>query len=603
MTSSSPRRAAARSRAVSRRASTLAALGLSALAFGPVAAAQASPIQAPTTYTWSGADTSALDWATADNWSASNGPSADSSSNFVFPSVASCDPQSACGNSDNTLTGITAASLSIDSGYNLTGNAITLGGTGSDAAPLLTAQTSESTSQPATVIQTPFLLGADQTWSIDGTNFGGLTFQPDPNDPTTNGSGNITGSAYSLGLNLSNGAQFSSSSDTEVGAFTATGHDPSAVGTLAGNNGAISLQGASLNGSDHNPVNLNHVQLVASPGTTNTVSTGPLTSVGSQLYLAPSNTSAVTLVPTAASPNASAVALDGDSATSMAMHGTGATAGSDYPQITATGSVQLNGSLNVDAQLQSPSTCPSFGAGQVDTLITSTGALTGTFTNLPDGSVFDVYVGCTDHPTVPTRINYTDHAVTLTFLDPTTTTESASPSPSVTNQSVTLTATIASQDTSAPTGTVSFNDAGAVIPDCSAQTVSPLTHTATCVTNTLTSLDYISADYTPDTGSNFAGSSSDPSQVTVNPDNTTTALTASSTGPSAGDSVTYTASTSAVHSGPNTPQGAIQFLDGGPHRLRYRQRHLRGVPEPRPGALHGQLPRRGIAFDHRAIRR
>ena len=48
----------------------------------------------------------------------------------------------------------------------------------------------------------------------------------------------------------------------------------------------------------------------------------------------------------------------------------------------------------------------------MDTLITTTGALTGIFTGVPDGTVLPLTRSSSEPPTV--RINYTAHAVTAT---------------------------------------------------------------------------------------------------------------------------------------------------------------------------------------------
>jgi uncharacterized repeat protein (TIGR01451 family) len=141
----------------------------------------------------------------------------------------------------------------------------------------------------------------------------------------------------------------------------------------------------------------------------------------------------------------------------------------------------------------------------------------------------------------------------------TTTAVTSSVNPSVSGQSVTFTATVAAVAPSAgtPTGTVEFRDNGTVIGSAA---LDGSGH-ATFDTSTLAvGAHTITAEYLGDGG--FLGSSGAVEQI-VTRASTTTTLT-SSVNPSVyGQSVTFTATVSAVAPGAGTPIGTVQFLDNG----------------------------------------
>src|SRR5277367_2130911 len=142
----------------------------------------------------------------------------------------------------------------------------------------------------------------------------------------------------------------------------------------------------------------------------------------------------------------------------------------------------------------------------------------------------------------------------------TTTSLAASSSQLALGQSVTFTATVASASgTGTPTGTVTFKDSGTQI---GTGTLNP-SGSATFSTSGLpVGAHSIAAVYSGD--SNFASSISAAVSVTVSTaakTPTTTSLSASSTQPTTGQSVTFTASI-APQSGSGTPTGSAIFLDG-----------------------------------------
>ena len=180
-----------------------------------------------------------------------------------------------------------------------------------------------------------------------------------------------------------------------------------------------------------------------------------------------------------------AVTLDSASTAGFDIFQAGTTPPTDYTQLTATGTVSLGSAA---LSLGSVGTCPILNVGDVDTLITTTGSVTGTFSDIPNGTTIPLSCNGGTPPTV--RINYTSSTVTATVVTAgssatsTTTTLSPSTTSPVTNQTVTLTATVA-PGSPAPAGTVEFADNGTAISGCSSQPVAfnGSTYTATCQTS------------------------------------------------------------------------------------------------------------------------
>ena len=156
---------------------------------------------------------------------------------------------------------------------------------------------------------------------------------------------------------------------------------------------------------------------------------------------------------------------------------------------------------------------------------------------------------------------------------PSTTTPSrtllvTAPTTAVTNQTVTIIATV-SAGPGSPVGAVTFERAGAPITGCGIVSVVPSSPSDTVVTVVCqtsfaasTSPELLTAVFTPGVGSSVAGSASAPTSLNVAPDATATTLAVSSTNPTAGNKVTYTATVTPARSGHAAPSGAIEFLDG-----------------------------------------
>ncbi len=149
----------------------------------------------------------------------------------------------------------------------------------------------------------------------------------------------------------------------------------------------------------------------------------------------------------------------------------------------------------------------------------------------------------------------------------TTTSLLASPTALVTNQSVTLIATVsAGASSTALWGTVTIENAGSAIPGCMGMPAIPsgVSATVACSTSFAASSAQITAAFTPTTGSILQGSVSPPGDLTVRPDSSSTSLAAPTT-VNVAASVTYSATVAppAARPGPVEPTGTVEFLDAG----------------------------------------
>ena len=357
------------------------ALGLLALAASSAAA----------DFTWTGA-AGAADWSNTTNWGGS-APSG-AAGILTFPALVSpactSDPVTAtCYESHNDVSGVSATSLSIDdgAGYIIDGNAITLGAGG------LTASTATSGFNAS--LGLPITLGAGQTWSIDGNgNRSGVDLDA-----------NVTGASSALGVQLGNRGQLQidNTTDVEVGDVAITGSDAGNTGFAANQNGIVDLGigggPGMLNASSGHTVSITDAMLLVSAGTV-----GALAATGSDIQVgggfAPAGTLNV----------AGAVTLDPGSVLSMEIDQAGTTAGTDYSQLSATDTVAL-GAATLGLFGPEPGGCPSpLHPGDVDTIITTTGSLTGAFPGTPEGTV--VPIDCERGA----RIHYTANSVTATIV-------------------------------------------------------------------------------------------------------------------------------------------------------------------------------------------
>ena len=141
----------------------------------------------------------------------------------------------------------------------------------------------------------------------------------------------------------------------------------------------------------------------------------------------------------------------------------------------------------------------------------------------------------------------------------------------VTNQTVTLIATVTSSSAaSRPSGTLAFESHGAAIPGCQSEPIQPTGQSVTvsCRTSFSASVAQLTAVFTPTTGSVVGGSVSAPDALTVGPSPTTTAVDISRrtvrAHAGATDAVTtYTATVQPGYVGPAQPSRSVTFLDNG----------------------------------------
>ncbi len=358
----------------------------------PVANASAA-----TNFTWSGAaPLGTSNWSNGVNW----GGTAPSGSvgTLEFPALTSpaCTanpPTDTCYHSNNDVSGLNVNALLIDDGvdYVISGNAITLGGGGITASP--------SAARLSSGLKIPITLGASQTWSINGG----------PNAFHSQGlgfSGNISGATSTLAVSFSGAFPvLAFDADVEVGPVTVTSDATHGGGVLLGYSRAP-LHPASLNGTDGNPVSLS-----GGAGITSVKGAiGPLTLVDGFIYLG-------------GGPGAGTLAVDGGvtfssrSRLEALITHPGTVAGTDYSQLSATGTVSLAGAsldlYNGEGFDEEGTPCEALTPGEVDTLVTTTGSLTGTFKGVPDGTTIPVQ--CSPPGTSPNvKINYSAHNVTAT---------------------------------------------------------------------------------------------------------------------------------------------------------------------------------------------
>jgi Bacterial Ig-like domain (group 3)/Invasin, domain 3 len=147
---------------------------------------------------------------------------------------------------------------------------------------------------------------------------------------------------------------------------------------------------------------------------------------------------------------------------------------------------------------------------------------------------------------------------------PSTTSLVASSSALVTNQTVTLFATV-NPGPGSPAGAITFDDGGAPIANCAAMPITPANPGATCQTSfaASTSPERLTAVFVPNSSSTAPGSTG-AATITVTPDSTSVSLNASTT-VDVGQSTTYTATVAppASRSGPVEPSGSVEFVDNG----------------------------------------
>ncbi|HWE10859.1 MAG TPA: Ig-like domain repeat protein [Solirubrobacteraceae bacterium] len=504
----------------------------------PAAAAQANAV-------WTGAGTTS-EWSNATNWSGAPPAANRSAGTLTFPTLTGCAAPKTCYTSHNGLTGVSATGLVLGN----TSNQYRILQTNS---PALTVGTGGVSDTPGggtgDVIYDPLALSEAQTWIVGSTinGYNSLTVLGGITSPST----------APVSVSTPRGDLFLDS-NMEVGPVTSNGPGTLHIGGAPG-----SGHPGSVNGTNGQPLTITGGTLIPNPSSTS----GPLTmNSGTTLLLGTNttNTGATTLDVNGAA------TLSSSTTTKTFIDDNGSTAGTSFSQLSASGSITLGGKL-VLGQGKSNGSCVALNIGDVAALVTTTGTLSGTFSNAPEGTILTMAASC--QSTLPKlQIHYTGNSVSATVVGsatstPTTTTlATPDPSPASTNQAVMLTATV-STSSATPSGTVAFSANGTTISGCTSQPVvaSGTSGAATCSTSFAAygSPESLTATFTGASGSGQASSTSSAQTLTVSQGSTTTGLSASDSSPTAGSSVTYTATVTPGTTGASKPSGTVAFQDGG----------------------------------------
>jgi hypothetical protein len=362
----------------------LAILGLS-LVLAP--AADASPMS----FTWSGQSTITEDWSASANWAGDVEPTTgEAIGTLTFPRLTNevCEEglgTEPCYISYNNVSGLSAESVQIDDAndYLIGGNEIAIGSGGLTASPA--AVTSELT---VAELDLPVALGATQTWDIGGEGSGHLL----ENDLYLGG--NLTGSGSALTVDMSDGPALLLRNKTEVGPVTINGTNAGEYGIY---NGAVELFGGELNSADKNPVGLSHIFFIGDG------EVGPLTTNEAELDVGGGGKSTGDIrTPSATFDEASEVIFQ--------VVGSGGDAGTEYSQLLSSGTVKL-GNAGLEVFVRPPEkgkSCLTLTPGQKYTFVSTTGTLSGSFSNAPEGGheISIKFAEECDHPAQTMQIAY-----------------------------------------------------------------------------------------------------------------------------------------------------------------------------------------------------
>jgi hypothetical protein len=343
----------------------MVALAGVALALMPVTSASAS------SFTWTGGSPgrteSAALWSAGANWEGDAAPATSQTiETLTFPHLESreCDsiPETAtCYLALNDISGLTVESMRLDDAddYLLAGEGMTLGSGGLTAAP-----PAGTSGFAGSFMVMPLELDASQKWSIANHNGGEIE---------ENGlllGGELTGAGSALTVELSNGPALVLANSTEVGPVRIDGSNTGGSSNIA--NGSVLLEEGELNSSNGEPVDLSNVFFTGT-GAVGALSTSHATlDVGSHTYPAEGL-------------DASSVKLDSASGVIFEIMGSETTAQADYSQLVSKGLVELAGPIVVTVGKPSKtSSCPVLTPGQTYTFISTTGTLSGTFSDAPE---------------------------------------------------------------------------------------------------------------------------------------------------------------------------------------------------------------------------
>jgi hypothetical protein len=375
------------------------------VAFG-FAAASAS---GSSDFTWAGPPASTNDWSDPGNWQGDMAPSG-SVNELIFPALpdSGCPDWAnfECYDGSDGVSGLSTNELSIDdaTGYLLIGSSGFPTPLGLGAGGLVATTASSVYAAPALAL--PIVLDAPQTWSIDGGPAGRGVLGVD----------NVTGSEP-LGIDVSNhgilwlGLIDLNTANVAVGNVTVTGADPADTGTAAYRNGAVAAgkDGDTLNSSNGSTITLVDSGLFGHATVGTVTSNGGVITAGFPLGVLYANGEVDQLGTLTVN---GSVTLDSASALQFEVAGPGSTAGTDYSQLNATGPVALGGAALDLTGSDANGSCPTVEPGTVETLVTTSGTLSGVLGNAAPGTI--VPLDC-DWPSPPTvTIDYTATSVTAT---------------------------------------------------------------------------------------------------------------------------------------------------------------------------------------------
>jgi flagellar biosynthesis GTPase FlhF len=318
-------------------------------------------------FTWTGMSSVTENWSSLENWEGGVAPERSMAiGTLTFPRLTSTactveEEEHPCYISFNDLTGLSAESIQIDDGdgYLIGGETLALGGGGITASP------ASGANGPGDLLLMPLELTTSQRWTISQRSDGAL----DENGLLL--AGEITGMGSALTVEQSNAsALIFAKNKVEVGPVTITGSSPSA---RADANGSVFFENGELNDEDGQPVSLSDI-FFAGTGALGPLSTNGVTLVVG-LYKAP-----------AEGLEAASVKLDPGSGLLFQIVGNGTVAQDDYSQLTSPGRVELAGLIiATPVRTSSKAPCPTLAEGSTYTFVSTTGTLTGSFSNAPEG--------------------------------------------------------------------------------------------------------------------------------------------------------------------------------------------------------------------------
>lgn len=208
-------------------------------------------------------------------------------------------------------------------------------------------------------------------------------------------------------MNVANGAGFYLDGEAEIGPLRIQGAQP---GTSNLDNGLVTLSaGAAENSGDGEPVSLSHVYFSGAG------MVGALRTSDASLEAGGTGAHAGTL-------EATSLTLDSASSVGFEVRGTAPTPGGDYGEIISRGPVDLAGAF---VAMYMPKPCEAPPIGQVYTLLSASGELTGSFDDAPEGAEIPVefFKECGVQPAENIKVEYhrggPTNTVTATVVGPT----------------------------------------------------------------------------------------------------------------------------------------------------------------------------------------